>query len=468
MLIIIKLAVRTILRRKSRMLAIGILVFLGTMLLVFGQTFALSAAKASKQSIIDNFTGDFIIYSASSQEKPSPFSFTTPLPVIQNIDQVRQTLQDMPEVDVFVAYAQNYAIISVKRAEKAIEIPFIFYAVEPDNYNRAFKNSNISSGSFFGLDETRATPQQGILISLAQNERYKNFYDVELTVGEELTLLGLTPGGSINAVKTRLVGIFEPIYYKNVFDYINFTDMTTYSELYNFTGVTTDSLPDELNTIFSSTSEDDIFSLGTEEDFAVLDFSQLESQALSGYTMIAVKLKDHSMLEQVRTRFDQSTLNIKTAPWDEASGFFAQIADTLQAIIYAAVGLIFLIVTFIIMNTLIINIVERTAEIGTMRALGGEKGFIRNLFLTETLILNGAFAIGGIIISLLLIIIFGQSGIPLPDIVSQYLVGGGNLPLTLSLSPFTQALLVILLVSVLATLYPIRVATKILPLKAMN
>lgn len=468
MLIIIKLAIRTILRRKSRMLAIGILVFLGTLLLVFGQTFALSAAKASKQSIIENFTGDFIIYSASSREKPSPFSFTTPLPVIQNIDDVRLMLRETPEVDMFVPYAQNYALISVTRSGKAIEIPFIFYAVEPDTYGKAFKNTDMKAGSFFGLNQTGTIPEQGVVISLAQNERYRKFYDVELAVGEELTLLGLTPGGSINAVKTRLLGIFQPVYYKNVFDYINFTDMTTYSDLYNFTGVTEDSLPDELNTIFSSTDEDDIFALGTEQDFAALDFSKLESQALSGYTMIAVILKDHSLLEQVRARFDQSDFNIKTAPWNEASSFFAQISDTLQAVIYAAVALIFLIVTFIIMNTLIINIVERTAEIGTMRALGGEKSFIRNLFLTETLILNGAFTVAGIAISLLLIIVFGQGGIPLPDMVSQYLIGGGNLTLTLAAGPFTQALVVIFLVSVLATLYPIRVATNILPLKAMN
>jgi ABC-type lipoprotein release transport system permease subunit len=244
--------------------------------------------------------------------------------------------------------------------------------------------------------------------------------------------------------------------------------MTTYSELYNFTGVKADSLPDELTDVFSSTNEEDIFALAAEDDFVTLDFSTLESQALSGYTMIAVKLKDHDLLDEVRTRFDNSELDIKTAPWDEASSFFAQIADYLQTVIYAAAALIFLIVTFIIMNTLIINVVERTAEIGTMRALGGEKGFIRSLFLTETLILNGVFALAGILVSLLLIVGFGAHGVPLPDIVSQYLVGGGNLPLKLSSAPFMQALFIILLVSVLATLYPIRVAVKIPPLKAMN
>jgi putative ABC transport system permease protein len=468
MIIIIKLAVRTLLRRKRRMLAIGLLVFLGTLLLVFGQTFATSAAIASQQSIIDHFTGDFIIYSARSQEKPSPFSFTTPLPVIQNMEELRAILENIPEVSVFVPYAQNYAIISVISNGKKIELPFIFNAVEPDTYDRAFKNTIVTKGSYFGREQESSSTLPGIIISQAQQERYAQYYDVRLTVGQELTVLGLTPGGSINAIKTKLLGIFEPSFYKNIFDYVNFMDMESYSRLYNFTGVSSQSLPAELNTIFNTTDESDIFALGAKKDIAALDFNKLKSEALSGYTMIAVKLKDHSKLKEVLTRLENNNLNVRTAPWDQAADFFAQVAGFLQAVIYVAVGLIFLIVTFIIMNTLIINIIERTPEIGTMRALGGEKGFIRNLFLAETLILNGTFALAGIIISLIMIVAFAASGLPLPEIVSQYLIGGGNLPLKLSLSPFTQALIIILIFSILATLYPIRVATKIMPLKAMK
>jgi ABC-type lipoprotein release transport system permease subunit len=52
--------------------------------------------------------------------------------------------------------------------------------------------------------------------------------------------------------------------------------------------------------------------------------------------------------------------------------------------------------------------------------------------------------------------------------MSQYLVGGGSLPLLVSVRPFVEAGALVVAVSALATLYPIRVATAITPLKAMS
>ena len=131
-------------------------------------------------------------------------------------------------------------------------------------------------------------------------------------------------------------------------------------------------------------------------------------------------------------------------------------------------ALIFLVVAFIFMNTLIISIIERTGEIGTMRALGGEKSFIRRIFLSETLVLNMAASLAGIVIGLLLVLLTGRGGLPLPDTVSQFLIGGGPLRMVLSAWPFLVALVVVIAVSILATLTPIRVATRITPLAAMS
>ena len=103
-----------------------------------------------------------------------------------------------------------------------------------------------------------------------------------------------------------------------------------------------------------------------------------------------------------------------------------------------------------------------------MRALGAEKRFVRRIFLAETLMLNLGASIAGIVIGLLLILATGRSGLPLPDTVSQFLIGGGALPLQLSVAPFAVALAVVVAVSILATLLPIRLATRITPLAAMS
>jgi ABC-type antimicrobial peptide transport system permease subunit len=71
-------------------------------------------------------------------------------------------------------------------------------------------------------------------------------------------------------------------------------------------------------------------------------------------------------------------------------------------------------------------------------------------------------------LGLVLVVATRGSGLPLPETVSQFLIGGGTLPMVLSLGPFVTALVVVAAVSVIATILPIRLATRITPLAAMN
>lgn len=454
------IALRSLLRRRSRAVLIALLVVFGTLLLVVGTTITRSAAEASRNSIIQNFTGDFIVYSARSRDLPSPFAFTTPLPVLADADLVVEYLAAQPEVEVSVPLAQNYGLISVEANGGKVEMPFIFYAVDPAPYARTFPNVKMLEGDFLASGD-------GILVSQFQNDQYEKKYGVRLSAGQKVTVLGLSDGAGVNAFPTTVRGVFDPLYYKNVFNYINFVDIRTYSGVYNFTGVARGSLPAGLEKGLAATSEDDIFALAEAPSLSI-DTSTLKSEAISGYTMIAVRLKDHSTAEAVRERLAGQGFEVKTARWDEASGFFARISSALQAFIYLATALIFLVVAFIFANTLIISIIERTGEIGTMRALGGERSFIRSIFLSETLLLNVAACLVGIVLGLVLVLATGRGGLPLPDTVSQFLIGGGPLPLVLSAWPFITAIVVVVVVSILATLGPIRVATRITPLAAMS
>ena len=289
-----------------------------------------------------------------------------------------------------------------------------------------------------------------------------------LELGEPITLLGITEGG-VNTARSSLLGIFEPIRYKSVFNYINFLDSNTYAGLYNFTGV--DALPDAFNAGLAAASVDEssLFDLAVDEDFGKLDLSTLTSQSLSGFTMVAVKLKDHSRVDEAMAFISaKPELGVAVARWDKASGFYAQISLALQAFIFLATGLIFLMVTMIFMNTLIINVVERTAEIGTMRAIGADKSFVRGVFLAETLILNISAAMLAMLVSAVLLALAGKSGVPLPESVSQFLIGGGPLTIRVGVLPFIVALVTVVAVSVLATIYPVSVASSIMPLKAMT
>jgi len=462
----LKIALRSLLRRKVRMIMLGLLIFAGTLIIVFGETFALSARYYSKQSIVEYFTGDMVLYSSESKEKPTPFSFTTPLPVIPDVQNVLQWLDTLPQVSNKVAIAQNYGLMNVEQRGKSYDVPFIFYAVDPGDYKRTFDLVEITSGSFYGLDSSG--PSSGVVLSQFQVDNYKKNYNVSLSVGDSVTLLSIGESGSVNAYPSSVVGIFEPVRYSNVFNYINFLDIVSYSRLYNFTGVDGASLPDAVNNALAMDSDDDIFGLA-DDMMGNIETEKLVSQELTGYSFIAVKLKNSSKISSFLKALEKTDFAIKAARWNESAGFFAYVADIIQALIYSAAFLIFLIVVFILMNTLIVNILERTGEIGTLRALGGEKSFIRAIFMWESFILNGIAALAAVCVGFVAIVLVNMGeGIILPDIIQQYLVGGGPLPLRLTIRPFLEALVIICLVSVLSTLYPVRVATRISPLKAMT
>jgi putative ABC transport system permease protein len=489
------IAFRTLVKRKGRMALIAVLVGFGTFLIVFGGMFASSVARESRASIIGNFTGDFIVYADRSKSLPSPFAFSTPLPNIRDVAKVSEALDSIGGIESYARYSQNYGLIQVERDGKKLDLPFIFYAVEPESYRSVFSNVRMENGSFFSVPDpapagstspdaataagataagatapsaTAVGVSSGIVISEYQNEQYKKNYGVTLEVGESVTLLGVTEGG-VNTLRSSLLGIFEPVSYRSVFDYINYMDSTTYSGLYNFTGV--QGLPDEFNDALAAANVDEssLFDLGADDAFGRIDLGSLSSETLSGFTMIAVKLKDHGRIDEVVAELlAVPGLGIKVAKWDKASGFYAQISSALQAFIFLATGLIFLVVTLIFMNTLIINVVERTAEIGTMRALGADKSFVRGVFLTETLILNVTAALGAMVVSAVLLLLVSRTGLPLPETISQFLIGGGSLRMTVEPMPFLAALFTVVVVSVLATVYPVSVATAITPLKAMN
>lgn len=246
-------------------------------------------------------------------------------------------------------------------------------------------------------------------------------------------------------------------------------DAETYAAVYNYAGVA--ALPADLEASLAAAEfdEDAIFALAGDPGTGPIDLSELVAEELSGATMIAVRLKGGADPRSVMDRLTaDASLGIKVADWEAASGFYAQISAGLQAFIYFATALVFLVVAMIVMNTLIINVTERTAEIGTMRAIGAERSFVRTVFLAESLVLNLSAAVVGLVASAIGIAVFSGGGILLPDLISQFLVGGGPIPIMPSFWPFALGVVVVAVVSVLATLYPVSVATRITPLKAMS
>lgn len=186
----------------------------------------------------------------------------------------------------------------------------------------------------------------------------------------------------------------------------------------------------------------------------------------------AVLLRDEERLDEtMRTIRDLSReegLGIQAVDWRTASGIVGQFILVIRGVLYVAIVIIFLVAMVIINNSMVMATMDRVSEIGTIRALGAQRRFVLAMFLLETAVLGlvagalGAATGAGIVAAL------GASGIPATSDVLVFLFAGPALHPTFGIDNLALGLVAILVVSLLATLYPARIATRIEPVVAMQ
>jgi ABC-type lipoprotein release transport system permease subunit len=119
-----------------------------------------------------------------------------------------------------------------------------------------------------------------------------------------------------------------------------------------------------------------------------------------------------------------------------------------------------------IMNTLWIAIRERTREIGTLRAIGMQRGGVLRLFLLEAMQLGVLGASVGVIAGALLTWLINIANLQVPLSV-QLLLMSSTLHLALDVRTLVVAVLLITSVTGFAALYPALRAARQRPVNAM-
>ncbi len=185
----------------------------------------------------------------------------------------------------------------------------------------------------------------------------------------------------------------------------------------------------------------------------------------------AIVLEDPTQLvasqRAIEQAIDQHQLGLQVVDWQTASGMVGQMVTLVRVILYVAILIIFLVALVIINNTMVMATMERSVEIGTIRAIGGQRAFVLTLFLIETLLLGTAAGFLGAGLGAGLVSYFGQVGIPAAHDVLVLLFSGPRLYPSFGLGNLIAGASVILGVSVLATFYPALIATRIQPVVAM-
>jgi len=228
------------------------------------------------------------------------------------------------------------------------------------------------------------------------------------------------------------------------------------------------SLRSHLVTIFNSFLEREEFY--DEKAYEEIYFSSI-TKNLTKKTQKEYKLirRNRLVLEEIFPYSLSTGPDYMVSEWWHAASPMSSTTVAIQASMNFALIIIFIVVIIIIMNTLIISVMERTGEIGTLRAMGGQKSFVFYLFITETMTISLIFGSIGMIAGTVVISILGNIGIPAAEgSFLQMIAGGNSINPTLSSWTIGFSLIFMLVVGFLSSLYPVFYAMKIQPVEAMR
>jgi putative ABC transport system permease protein len=190
------------------------------------------------------------------------------------------------------------------------------------------------------------------------------------------------------------------------------------------------------------------------------------------WQFILVKLKHPSQAPKVVAELNQwfatEGIDAQAGGWKMAAGPFSQSIDVVRIIFDIAIIIVSIVAIIIMMNTLVISVIERTGEIGTMRALGAQRGFVRKMFLVETLTIAVVFGAIGAALGVGVIGILNLAHIEAGNAFLQILFAGKILHASASLGSIISSLVLVIVVAILAHIYPVSLALKIEPVRAMQ
>ena len=174
------------------------------------------------------------------------------------------------------------------------------------------------------------------------------------------------------------------------------------------------------------------------------------------------------VVEELNEWFISRGISAQAGNWEMAAGPFATTADVIRTVFNIAILIIGIVAVIIIMNTMVLSVMERTSEIGTMRALGAQRGFVWRMFMVETLVITSLFGLIGVATGLGIIGILHLIGVPATNTFLTILFAGPELKPVASAISVLGSLVIVSVIGILAHLYPVSVALKIQPIKAIQ
>ena len=503
--VIFKLAINNLRQQKSKTIIIGLFIAIGMMIVQVGNGFIESVNHGMEKDFRANYTADIIV---SAPIPNGVFMDLFGITDLANVMEVKQipALPDVKAAEKIISETsgilQKSNIVTTQgilmesdefllEDQDMMKIPvFYMFAGEPDAYFKMFPNQKITEGRY------PAAGTNEILVDERLKKNFYEYYKSEMELNQTIYISGVSMQTLIREAK--IVGFYNQPDENSAMYSIVYADPSLARAFADLTyGANfVQELPDEINFDFSTSSEDDLF--GSDDDlFASDDFGseivtsgdvsfddilgdttlrdQLNKTDDGAWHYILLRCEKgmsdveiDAVIEDLNNKFAAAGVQAVARNWAHAAGTFTSSVESISSLFTVLIIILAIVVFIIIMNTMVISVLERTGEIGTMRAIGADKSFVRKLFFCESITLTLGAELLGTILSLVIMTILNACNFTVSDDIAKMILGGGSISFIPTVGNFVSTMIIILVGTILANLYPVSSALKITPLKALS
>lgn len=469
------LAYKNIVSRKSSFVIILFIAFAITLMVLVNSLFD-STEHGIESVYSKSFTGDIVVrpvakvpLSLFGDETPVTGKLTE-IPHLIPFSDIVDYLEEENNVADIVPQISGRAIVESKNSDKELETLF---GVDAEEYMKVMSSIKITEGRPYARGE------RGVALSKAVAEKYK------AGIGDELQFL-VEDRMSFRIRAAKVSCIYEYSIQNETLDSIILVDPITLRSLLDITDTSenvdiednnVDLLDDDFDfdSIFDDaedfTAEDEVpvVEETVVEDSMGTAVSETESTA---WNFIILKLSDRKLikntLHQLNSDFKKSGWPVQAVSWRSAAGSTATYLFWIRFIFNVGVIVVLFAGFIVINNTLVVNVLNRTQEIGTMRAEGASRKFVSAECMVETFILTITAGIIGCILGSIASAFISSMNIHLGNSFLVQLFGSDTLSFSVSILNILESIALSVVLGLIGWIYPVHMALKVSPVRAMQ